>query len=85
MIKAFSGKVVSLKMNKTAVVEVVRRKPHPLYRKLIRKSKRIKAGIAEGLTLTLGQTVKIVETKPTSKDKFFIVKEVIKWFNTEQC
>jgi len=78
MIKAFSGKVVSLKMNKTAVVEVVRRKPHPLYRKLIRKSKRIKAGIAEGLTLTLGQTVKIVETKPTSKDKFFIVKEVIK-------
>jgi small subunit ribosomal protein S17 len=78
MIKAFSGKVVSLKMNKTAVIEVVRRKPHPLYRKLIRKSKRIKAGIAEGLTLTLGQTVKIVETKPTSRDKFFIVKEVIK-------
>jgi small subunit ribosomal protein S17 len=78
MTKAFSGKVVSLKMNKTAVIEVVRRKPHPLYRKLIRKSKRIKAGIPEGLTLTLGQTVKIVETKPISKDKFFIVKEVIK-------
>jgi len=78
MIKAFTGKVVSLKMNKTAVVEVVRRKPHPLYRKLIKRSKRIKADIAKDLTLTLGQTVKIVETKPISKGKFFIVKEVIK-------
>ena len=78
MIKAFTGKVVSLKMNKTAVIEVVRRKPHPLYKKLIRRSKRIKAGIPQDLTLTLGQVVKIVETKPISKDKFFIVKEVIK-------
>lgn len=77
MRKAFTGKIVSLKMNKTAVVEVTRRTSHPLYKKLIKKSKRIKADTGN-LTLTLGQTVKIVETKPISKDKFFRVLEVIK-------
>lgn len=77
MVKAFTGKIVSLKMNKTVVVEIVRRVPHPLYKKLMKKSKRIKADTA-GLELGLGQTVKIIETKPISKNKFFIVKEIIK-------
>lgn len=75
--KVFEGKVVSLKMNKTAVVEIVRRTPHPLYKKLLRRSKRYKADTGD-LTLVLGQKVKIVETKPISKGKFFKVTEVIK-------
>ncbi len=77
MLKTFNGKIVSLKMKGTAVVEVVRRSPHPLYKKLIRKSKRFKADTGD-LALTLGQTVKIAETKPMSKDKSFKVTEVIK-------
>jgi small subunit ribosomal protein S17 len=75
--KVFEGKIVSLKMNKTAVVEIVRRTPHPLYRKLLRRSKRYKVDTA-GLELVLGQKVKIAETKPVSKGKFFKVLEVIK-------
>ena len=75
--KTFEGKIVSLKMNKTAVVEVVRRTPHPLYKKLLRRSKRHKADVGE-LNLVLGQRVKIVETRPASKGKFFKVMEVIK-------
>ena len=75
--KTFEGKIVSLKMNKTAVVEVVRRTPHPLYKKLLRRSKKYKADTA-GLELVLGQKVKIAETKPMSKGKFFKVVEVIK-------
>ena len=75
--KTFEGKIVSLKMNKTAVVEVVRRTPHPLYKKLLRRSKKYKADTA-GLELVLGQKVKIAETKPMSKGKFFKVLEVIK-------
>ena len=75
--KTFEGKIVSIKMNSTVVVEIVRRTPHPLYKKLIRRSKKFKADI-NGLELVLGQTVKIAETKPMAKGKFFKVLEVIK-------
>jgi small subunit ribosomal protein S17 len=75
--KVFEGKIVSLKMNKTAVVEIVRRTPHPLYKKLLRRSKKYKVDTA-GLELVLGQKVKIAETKPAAKGKFFKVMEVIK-------
>jgi small subunit ribosomal protein S17 len=77
MQKTFNGKVISLKMNKTAVVEVTRRAPHPLYRKLLTRSKNYKADSGD-LVLTVGQRVKIAETKPISKGKFFKVLEVIK-------
>lgn len=77
MKKTFTGKIISLKMNKTAVVEVTRKTPHPLYKKLLKRSSKFKADTA-GLTLEIGQKVKIVETKPISKDKFFKVLEVIK-------
>lgn len=75
--KILEGKVVSLKMNNTVVVEIVRRTPHPLYKKLLRRTKRHKADIS-GMSLVLGQRVKIAETKPQSKGKFFKVMEVIK-------
>lgn len=77
MKKTFIGKIISLKMNKTAVVEVGRRQAHPLYKKLLRRSSKIKADTGE-LTLIVGQKVKITETKPISKEKFFIITEVIK-------
>jgi small subunit ribosomal protein S17 len=75
--KTFSGKIVSVKMNKTVVVEIIRKTPHPLYKKLMRRSKNYKADMA-GLELIVGQTVKIAETKPMAKGKFFKVMEVIK-------
>lgn len=77
MKKVLEGKVVSLKMQGTVVVEVVRRKQHPLYKRLLKRSKKYKVDIA-GLTLNLGDRVKIVETKPMSKEKYFKVLEVIK-------
>jgi small subunit ribosomal protein S17 len=77
MKKTFTGKIISLKMNKTAVVEIITRAPHPLYKKLIKKSKPFKADTGE-MTLVVGQKVKIVETKPISKGKFFKVMEVVK-------
>lgn len=74
MQKIFEGKVVSLKMNKTVVVEVTRRKPHPLYKKLIKRSRKFLVD-TNNLSLEVGQTVKIVETRPISKNKFFKVLE----------
>ena len=77
MQRTFKGKIISLKMEKTAVVKVMRRSPHPLYRKLMVKNTNYKADTA-GLTLEVGQNVKIAETRPMSKGKFFKVLEVIK-------
>lgn len=77
MKKTFTGKIISLKMNRTAVVEVTRKNPHPLYKKLLKRTTKFKADTAD-LTLEVGQKVKIVETKPISKDKSFKVLEVIK-------
>lgn len=77
MKRSFEGKIVSIKMNKTVVVEITRKTAHPLYRKLLKRSSRIKADTAD-LTLSLGQKIKITETKPISKNKFFKVTEVLK-------
>jgi small subunit ribosomal protein S17 len=77
MKKTFEGKIISLKMNRTAVIEITRRNPHPLYRKLIKRSSHHKADTGD-LVLSLGQKVKIVETRPMSKGKFFKVTEVMK-------
>lgn len=75
--KIFKGKVVSLKMQKTAIVEVERKFAHPVYKKIITRSKRYKVDIGEHV-LNIGDLVEIIETKPISKDKYFKVKEVIK-------
>ena len=76
MAKVLTGKVVSLKMQDTAVVEVSRRVPHPLYKKLLKKSKHFNVDLA-GKTVEVGNEVKISETKPISKTKYFVIKEVI--------
>jgi len=77
MQKTFNGKIISLKMNRTAVVEVTRKRPHPLYKKVIKRESNYKADTGD-LRLVLGQKVKIAETRPMSKGKFFKVVEVIK-------
>ena len=77
MKKTFEGKIISLKMNKTAVVKITKRTPHPLYKKLLKRSRNYKADTGD-LTLNVGDKVRIAETKPISKDKFFVVMEVIK-------
>ncbi len=74
--RILEGIVVSGGTNKTVVVEVTRRTPHPLYKKLIKKSKRIKADTGE-MEVNLGNTVRIVEARPFSKDKYFKVTEII--------
>ena len=71
------GKVVSLKMKKTAVVAVTSIKAHPKYHKLFKVTKRYKAH-SEGFDLNMNDEVIIEESKPISKDKRWVVKEVLK-------
>jgi small subunit ribosomal protein S17 len=74
--KIFEGLVVSKDKNNTAVVEITRRTPHPLYKKLIRLSKKLKADTT-GFEIEIGNKVKIVETRPISKSKYFKIMEVV--------
>ena len=77
MKKTFEGKVVSTKMQNTVVVEVFRRKPHPLYKRLLKRSTRFKVETGE-YSVNVGDNVKIIETRPISKGKYFKIMEVIK-------
>ena len=70
------GKVVSDKMNKTDVVAVERKVPHALYNKPMVSTKRFKAH-DENNECQVGDTVKIVETRPLSKDKCWRVVEIL--------
>jgi len=74
MAKALIGKVVSTKMQKTVVVKVERKFRHPLYEKVITRHKKYKAHNEE-FKLKEGDMVKIIETRPISKDKHFKVAE----------
>ena len=70
------GKVVSDKMNKTVVVAVERKVPHALYNKPMVSNKRFKAH-DENNECQVGDIVKIVETRPLSKDKCWRVVEIL--------
>lgn len=70
------GHVVSDKMDKTIVVKVEDFVRHPLYGKRIKRTKKFKAHDAEN-TCGIGDRVKIMETRPLSKDKRFRLVEVI--------
>ena len=70
------GIVVSTKMDKTAVVAVERREPHPLYRKIVRTTKRYKAHDPNN-SAVLGDVVRIEETRPISKDKRWRIAETL--------
>lgn len=77
MKKTLEGVVTSVHMQKTAVVEVLRKKPHPLYKKLMVTGKKYKANVA-GFSLAVGVVVKIAGHRPFSKDKHFKIVEVKK-------
>ena len=70
------GLVVSDKMDKTVVVEISDKRKHPLYKKTITKTKRIKAH-DEANECGVGDKVRIVETRKLSKDKNWRVAEII--------
>jgi small subunit ribosomal protein S17 len=70
------GRVVSDKMDKTVVVAVDYLKPHPLYRKIIRKTNKFHAHDADN-ACHIGDVVRIGETRPLSKTKRWEVVEVI--------
>ncbi len=74
--KVRTGKVVSDKMEKTAVIAVESRVKHPLYGRVVTQTKKFKAHDEEN-TCRVGDTVKIMETRPLSKDKCWRVIDVI--------
>jgi len=74
--KVREGLVVSTKMAKTIVVAVENRRVHPLYKKAIRVTKKYKAH-DENNACKPGDKVKIVETRPLSKEKRWRVAEIV--------
>jgi 30S ribosomal protein S17 len=74
--REFVGVVVSDKMNKTIVVEVRTKKLHKLYKKYVSTSKKYKAHDEEN-TANMGDTVRIIECRPISKEKTWRLVEVL--------
>ena len=74
--KTRTGKVVSNKMQKTIVVAVEDHVRHPLYGKIVKRTYKLKAH-DENNTCNIGDTVKVMETRPLSKDKRWRLVEVI--------
>lgn len=70
------GKVVSDKMQKTVVVAIERRVPHPVYGKMVTRTTRLKAH-DEANSAKVGDVVRIAETRPLSKDKRWRVVEIL--------
>ena len=75
--KQFIGLVVSDKMQKTAVVRVTFTAKHPKYGRITSQDKKFKAHDEKKIA-KIGDMVRIEETRPVSKDKFFRITEVIK-------
>jgi len=74
--KTFTGIVVSDKMDKTIVVKVETKRLHPLYKKYVTQSKKYKAHDEKNEANT-GDTVKIIECRPVSKDKCWNMTEIV--------
>ena len=74
--KEKQGVVVSDKMDKTVVVKVASYKPHPKYKKIIESNKNYKAH-DENNECGIGDTVKIIESKPISGSKRWIVESIV--------
>lgn len=74
--KTRTGKVVSNKMDKTIVVSVVDNVKHPLYGKIVKRTYKLKAH-DENNECNIGDRVKVMETRPLSKDKRWRLVEII--------
>ncbi len=75
--KEFIGTVISDKMQKTIIVRIMRLSKHPKYGKVIKRYSKFKAHDEKSIA-KMGDTVRIEETRPISKDKRFRVVEVLK-------
>jgi small subunit ribosomal protein S17 len=75
-IKTKQGYVISNKMNKTVVVAVTSHRPHPLYKKQVKRIKKFKAH-DENNSCGIGDIVRIVETRPLSREKHWVVDEIL--------
>ena len=74
--RRMTGIVTSNKMTKTVVVEISRKFRHPLYRKVVHSSKRVKAH--DEIGCQIGDEVQIVESRPLSRDKRWVVENIVK-------
>jgi len=74
--RRMTGFVTSNKMTKTVVVEITRSYRHPLYKKVVHSSKRVKAH--DELGCQIGDEVKLVASKPISREKHWVVESIIK-------
>ena len=74
--KSRVGVVISDKMDKTIVVAVVRRVPHPQFRKIVKRTTKLHAHDEKG-EATVGDKVRIIETRPVSKSKCWRLVEVL--------
>jgi len=72
MSKILTGRILNLKMQKTVVVEIDTTYTHPLYKKTLKRTKKVKAHY-DGTDLKIGDKVTIQETKPISKTKNWII------------
>ena len=70
------GKVISNKMDKTIVVAVVDNVKHPLYGKIVKRTYKLKAHDEEN-TCKIGDRVRVMETRPLSKDKRWRLVEIV--------
>ena len=75
--KVLQGFIVSDKMDKTAVVNVERTIQHPLYKKTVKRSKKYKIHDEENVC-RIGDQVRLIESKPISKDKCWRLLEVVR-------
>jgi small subunit ribosomal protein S17 len=71
------GRVVSDKMDKTVVVELERRFSHPIYRRTVRRTSRIKVHDARN-ECRVGDVIRVMETRPLSKEKRWRLLEVVR-------
>ena len=74
--KTRTGRVVSDKMDKTIVVAIEERVKHPLYKKFVKRTYKLKAHDANN-DCNIGDTVKVMETRPLSKEKRWRLVEII--------
>ena len=74
--KIRTGKVISDKMDKTIVVAVEDHVSHPLYKKIVKRTYKLKAHDEEN-ACGIGDTVRVMETRPLSKDKRWRLIEII--------
>ena len=74
--KTRTGKVVSNKMDKTIVVAIEDHVKHPLYGKIVKRTYKLKAHDEEN-TCAIGDTVRVMETRPLSKDKRWRLVEIV--------